>query len=173
MNPQSETRNPKDRRLGKTLQEIDGAEERLRKASCRKEIMESRDTIWRNIASHILNPAIWKSTIKKKPNEYQWWKTKFLHSAVHKGVCEKEKLENRDPASCILHPALHNLEIHTQEEAQWRSTMRNHWNKNLVQKYDSKKEIYRIDKRSEEIQTKDQLSGLYLVKNITDALENN
>ena len=45
MNPQSETRNPKDRRLGKTLQEIDGAEERLRKASCRKEIMESRDTI--------------------------------------------------------------------------------------------------------------------------------
>ena len=50
--------------------------------------------------------------------------------------------------------------------------MRNHWNKNLVQKYDSKKEIYRIDKRSEEIQTKDQLSGLYLVKKIMDAPEN-
>ena len=41
-----------------------------------------------------------------------------------------------------------------------------------MQKYDLKKEICRIDQWSEEIQTKDQLSGLYLVKKIMDAPEN-
>ena len=48
----------------------------------------------------------------------------------------------------------------------------NHWNINMVQKYDLKNEFCRIDQWSEEIQTKDQLSRLYLMKKITDAPEN-
>ena len=72
----------------------------------------------------------------------------------------------------IAHPISHNLDIDAQEEAWLRSTVENRLNRNLVYKYDLKKEICRIDQRSEEIQKKDQLSELYLMNNITDALEN-